>query len=675
MEYDLNDWKMIAATCALITFMLWDIAVDRAKNYVKVSRSWWIPSNLFVLSSLTIQILGYVNIQKVTVFGRPNETNLEMLVENQLVMDAARLTMCVFVGCLLPGMAMAGTEGRWSNVAALFLTLFFQIATEIYALQNANNSQIKRKAGLWFVSSGGLLLLGASSLLLLLGAVILSGKLMHDFVGPMVSKILSKHLKKEGDRWENFRNEVMKSWVAARAWKTWYFICSSLCSPGAGMIVTICIVVMGAKVGCRSSLLHLNNGGNNLTFYLQGVFIFIGWILMLCRWFKAAIYCGNSLEKSKFIHMIYLFLVPAAVVVNPLCPRLAYFLLNPEFRLRHILISLSCLVPLLPLYVLILAISSLWLFCFICWYFSVLVFGNQFVQDLFKLDKKYVLSSNDELSKYWPLMADTVFEDEDLRRIFWIVNKKSLDIMKGRMDAGRRIRESCPGLLSLMGNRSFARNQRLQPSENSWMTTITMICRGIVDLEIGVDMEDVLKAFRETKDVFKFVDFPENIVVDPLDIFNTFNFKVFAESISCEGDMGKVIRKFKEGLGKSIEERRAGVERALTTEERARVDGQLRQFKNLLEQSEERVSNSLLIRLAECSYSNLEELSDILRTLVGHIIVSGLLVARERILEFTKQWAENMDEKKIERAIELAGMVSGLLEYLVAEGDILFTSL
>ncbi|GLJ14728.1 hypothetical protein SUGI_0238700 [Cryptomeria japonica] len=56
--------------------------------------------------------------------------------------------MCVFVGCLLPEMAMAGTDGRWSNAAALFVTLLFHIVTEIYALQNVNNSKIQRETSL-----------------------------------------------------------------------------------------------------------------------------------------------------------------------------------------------------------------------------------------------------------------------------------------------------------------------------------------------------------------------------------------------------------------------------------------------------------------------------------------------------------------------------------------------
>ncbi|GLJ13580.1 hypothetical protein SUGI_0215730 [Cryptomeria japonica] len=202
-----------------------------------------------------------------------------MLAENQLRMDAARLTMCVFVGCLLPGMTTMGTVGRWSNVAALFVTLSFHIATEIYALQNVNNSKVQCEAGPW----GVVLLLSASSLLLLLRAVIFSGKLMRS----LLSKEVSGRLENQGVEWKTLRSEVMKSWAAARAWKMGYFVLS-LFSSGAGMIVTICVVIMDIKAGFRSSLLHQNNERGNLTFYLhpQCIFIFVGWILMLCRWLR-----------------------------------------------------------------------------------------------------------------------------------------------------------------------------------------------------------------------------------------------------------------------------------------------------------------------------------------------------------------------------------------------------
>ncbi|GLJ13425.1 hypothetical protein SUGI_0212010 [Cryptomeria japonica] len=609
MDFDMDDWRMILATFALIICMLWDVVLEVAKDYLQVKIRPWIPTNLFVLSALTIQILGYVQIQKVNVFGPSNEKALELLVRKQLGMDAARLTMCVFVGCLLPEMAMAGTQGKWSNVATLFLSFSFHIATEIYALENASDATVEKEAGPWFMSSGALLLVGATSLLLLLGAVILSGKLERDWVRWYPHQILpGDDVENEQDAWDSFRRRVMESWIRSRAWKTWYFVSSSKYSPGVGMIVTVCVAVMAAKVAFRSSLLRHKNGGGNLTFFLQCVFILLGWILMLYRWFKAALYCSVSIEKMNFIKAsIYqgrYFAVPIAVMVNLISPRLAYFLLFPRF-------------------------------------------SSQFVQHLWKLDKKS-FSSNDEYLKYQSILHGMGFAEADLQHIFWKTGSKSAS----------------------------------QSIENSWMETIAAIFSDIADVKVGVDMENAFAAYRETVNVLKFVDYPENIVFDPINTFGTLNFYAFAYNIIREGEVREVERRLKKGLGTekrpTVErevttEERARLESVLTPEERERVDKMLRDFRHKLKPFDERVSNILLMRLEECSYYNVEELGELLRTLVGHVIISGLLEAPDVILKCTKQWAQNADEKKIERAIELAGMVTALLENVVEDGDILFS--
>ncbi|GLJ14116.1 hypothetical protein SUGI_0226410 [Cryptomeria japonica] len=251
------------------------------------------------------------------------------------------------------------------------------------------------------------------------------------------------------------RREMMKSWVAVRSWKTNYFIASSVFNPGSRMIVTICVVFMAAKVACRSSLLHLNSG-SNLIFYLQCIFILVAWILMLTRWFKAVLYCGASLQKYFILSFR-----PAAVAVYLLNPRLVYTLSIQEFKLRNILISVSCVVPLLPLCVLILAVTLLGLFCFISWYSSDLVCGRKFVQKICTLDEKSV-SADEKYCKFQEFMSHDLSIEEEISHTFWIVNKKSFIRIKGSMKEGNAIGQSCTGLFSIMRNARLAENQRLR---------------------------------------------------------------------------------------------------------------------------------------------------------------------------------------------------------------------
>ncbi|GLJ13410.1 hypothetical protein SUGI_0211670 [Cryptomeria japonica] len=241
-------------------------------------------------------------------------------------------------------------------------------------------------------------------------------------------------------------------------------------------------------------------------------------------------------------------------------------------------------------------------------------------------------------------------------------------------DGADKIEQSCQKLFSIMGTRKLSENQHLRPAEGGWMETMSSIFKAIADIKICVDMEDAFEAYRETQDVLKFVDCPDNIVEDNLNIFGTLNVIDFASSINWEGKICKLEKKLKQGLRTSLEEERERV-RVITPEERERVDEMLREFKHKLQRSCEGASNSLLIRLEECSYYNLVELGDMLRALVGHVIVSSVLEARESIVKHTKQWVRNIDERKIKRAIELAVKVSALLENLVEDEDILFSNL
>ncbi|GLJ14117.1 hypothetical protein SUGI_0226420 [Cryptomeria japonica] len=174
--------------------------------------------------------------------------------------------------------------------------------------------------------------------------------------------------------------------------------------------------------------------------------------------------------------------------------------------------------------------------------------------------------------------------------------------------------------------------------------------------DITVDMEDALLAYRETHDVLKFVDWPDNIVVDLLNIFGTLNFEGFFNSIRYEGKMLNVERKVKQGLGTSVEEKRERSEEAqeLTTEERKRV-GDL----GYCLRSRLTASDTLWNRLEDCGSKN--ESRKLLHTLVGRVIVSCLFEAADVRLKCRKQWVQNFEERKMERGIELAGKVSGLI--------------
>ncbi|XP_059067819.1 pentatricopeptide repeat-containing protein At3g53360, mitochondrial [Cryptomeria japonica] len=79
-----------------------------------------------------------------------------------------------------------------------------------------------------------------------------------------------------------------------------------------------------------------------------------------------------------------------------------------------------------------------------------------------------------------------------------------------------------PGLLSIMGDVELTENYHLWLSgrtRHCWMGAVSSIFSAIADIEIGIDLEDAFEAYRETRDVLKFVDHPYKMVVNPLNIF------------------------------------------------------------------------------------------------------------------------------------------------------------
>ncbi|GLJ13247.1 hypothetical protein SUGI_0208710 [Cryptomeria japonica] len=237
----------------------------------------------------------------------------------------------------------------------------------------------------------------------------LFGKIVRDQRLGIVEKNSEDDVENQGEKWRS-ESELLKSWVAARQWKVDYFVWSSMFSPGAAMIVTICVAIVAAKVGCRSS---------NLPFYLQSM-------------------------------------------------------------------------------------SLLLLFCFISSYFSDLVFGSHFVQLLCKF-----VPENNDYSQYRSILGDKISENGELRT-FWIVNRKSFDRIKHRMDDANQQAISSIGFASL---REKYTPEFLPDSRQHRMERISHIFSAMANIEIGEDLKDALAAYRERRDVVKFVDFPENIVV------------------------------------------------------------------------------------------------------------------------------------------------------------------
>ncbi|GLJ13404.1 hypothetical protein SUGI_0211550 [Cryptomeria japonica] len=231
--------------------------------------------------------------------------------------------------------------------------------------------------------------------------------------------------------------------------------------------------------------------------------------------------------------------------------------------------------------------------------------------------------------------------------------------------------QSCTVLHSIMGNSGLDQNQCLcRVSRNdSWMEAISRIFTLIAYHKIGVDMKDAFEAYSKIQDVLKFMLCPDNIVVDPLNIFGTLNFMALMNSIFHEEEMLEVERELKQPEVVNVEPRTEELVTQLNRLGEEMFNSPLIRLDATSNDKVEELGKKMF-RIGPTSYVNLEELGEMLRNLVGHVIVSCLLEASDVLVKYSGQWAKNLEERKIEGAIEVAGKVSGPLEKLVKDGDL-----
>lgn len=191
MEYSLQLGKVFLAVSVFLTFIVWDVA----EAYKRGDK--WIQGSGLTLTALTVQFLGYFDAQNVNLFIKSEEEELRTLLNKQLSADVARLVFCTFLGRVLPGVAFHGSGGRWSNIAALAVSLCMHMATEVYVLQNGDDPAFRNRGRAMFISSSVLLLVAAVFLVLYIGLAIINCKFTRDRLGLQLPKMLSRSVDSE----------------------------------------------------------------------------------------------------------------------------------------------------------------------------------------------------------------------------------------------------------------------------------------------------------------------------------------------------------------------------------------------------------------------------------------------------------------------------------------------
>ncbi|GLJ14465.1 hypothetical protein SUGI_0233920 [Cryptomeria japonica] len=234
------------------------------------------------------------------------------------------------MGYLLPGMARPGSGGQWGDISALAITLITDITTELYFLHESKDifrlltnrktvqkidynsnfdmaAEFEKQPSIrtWFMVSSVGILVSVIFLILFLVCAIVAGNTIRGILSQRISAALSAEKTENSWKWKWVEEEVIKSWIVARACRPEYLIARSVLSSGACMVVTLRIILSILKFNFvqYKSVLLLNDGLDELRkarLVFQYAFVLVGWTVVCWRWIMAVLYFPRLNNKRKF---------------------------------------------------------------------------------------------------------------------------------------------------------------------------------------------------------------------------------------------------------------------------------------------------------------------------------------------------------------------------------------
>ncbi|GLJ20393.1 hypothetical protein SUGI_0370490 [Cryptomeria japonica] len=563
MELVLEEWQSLVITSIFIIFFLLDIWKARSNI------AHWIPGKTVMLG-LTIHMVHMIGFFKSDF----------QLTANKLKIYGARLSLYVFAGCLLPGMAEPGSISRYFNIATIFGSLGFHIFMEI----KKNYFVWKENDWRWCIVYHGVLTASTVFLFLFLTLVVLAGQAIRERLRITIPIILSQYDENENvpeDVWESFEVEVLKTRIIARACQPEYVLARSLCSTIAAFIAFICDVVFVFKVvSLKSALEDDDNGGDDegnlstLIFWFQCIFIAIGSAVIFYRWLMSVFYFSTS-AWNRSRNFIFVETIASDTRVYELISRLhpMIWYISRQLLAMYIKLSLGIpsstlrtmlwgtitflsatllLVPYLVVFLIILTglvltvvvslmIRLLLYISILCWYLSsLLVFRSRVLgQCLFGVDISIwqSVTEESEFVRYKQALEKVCMPGE-VPASLWIADGSSIEQTRLSFREAYQRGQSYTELIELT-TRSFDAKQGpgkyvymleeirsmifkgyiLGMREPIWKMTAYSIVRVIklVRKAVGEQEDDfVSNAYCQARDLLDFVDNPEEAVQDPV---------------------------------------------------------------------------------------------------------------------------------------------------------------
>lgn len=304
--YSINGYA--SGVCALIFTIL--LSLDAYKAFKR--KAHWIPSESLVLSALIIQLLTFIDNFNLNVHSNDQHVKnnqIYNLIANPLRFNIRRVMICIFISYLLPGVVHSGLRTVWSDIGALALTVLWDMTYEVYFLlklikeETPSTSNIRlwrlcTSCRMWFTVSYFTLFTALVWLVVLLTCAVIAGKSIRNIISqkvPLALSCCSNYPEKQ--ECHNIENHVLKCWVVSRASQPDYIMARSVFISFAGLVSTVCFVLLVATCAWEFSLFLTLDIVGYLIYLVRLIFILIGWIVVLYRWFTAVMYFPRGVQR------------------------------------------------------------------------------------------------------------------------------------------------------------------------------------------------------------------------------------------------------------------------------------------------------------------------------------------------------------------------------------------
>ncbi|GLJ08000.1 hypothetical protein SUGI_0079350 [Cryptomeria japonica] len=599
--------------------------------------------------------------------------------------------MCVFVGFLLPRMASPSTGTKWSNILALLISISTHISTEVYVIHNAKHvGPLEKEREWWFVGSGGVLLLSFTALVVLLGYVVIAGKFISETLSRSIKQSLSENNVKNGDNEEDFEFKILKTWWVTRVSQPEYVIARSTFGAVTGGTVTCCVVLFAMKVILLRSLVK-----RVPLFTLQCVFILIGWTFIFNRWLTSVLYF-RDLKKSW------------QNCTRLSCSKIKGHLKSICFVIK-VLISPFLVIPWVALYFTSAAVTILMSTFF--WGLLSLLCGKI----VGKVWKSRL--TDEDLKKYEEVLESVVIYGEDPESLL-IANGRSFKNTKNSMGRALQKGKGCKELIDLMRSNDsevnfsdklkhfvderpdFKDMLKYFPTMKEWTWRMTALSLVKMITEVGdllsaeqnnAIVQESVRAYKQARDLMEFADFPENVDVNN-ESFSTSNMEAFLLRYQAErdykalkkgcrhcrrvkGDDHSVLDKCRPKLVECSACIKNPFKHSLYSKNltfnskdpcESIYSATFKHFERLNRQAsfgyacwEDVAPTYSLLQVSqfikEQEIRDSQILMDTLRNFLANVVCESLSDLPENVVQNCNKWAENFEEEKISKAIDIAG--------------------